>query len=81
MKTRAPRALGGELRSTKGPSSAGSHACHPASGWRAAGAAHPGPQQGGATKCLLQPQPQTGNPLPLAKGKSDPGPPRGCWPL
>lgn len=31
MKTRAPRAL--ELPSTKGPSSTGSRACHPDSGW------------------------------------------------
>lgn len=81
MKTRAPRALGGELPGTKGPSSAGSHARRPAAGWRAAGAAHPGPQQGDVTRCLLQPQPQTSNPLPLAKGRSYPGPLQGCWPL
>jgi len=32
--SRAPRAVDVELPSTKGPSSAGSQACHPASGWR-----------------------------------------------
>lgn len=32
--SRAPRVTDGALPGTNGPSSAGSQACHPASGWR-----------------------------------------------